>query len=402
MKRAIVLILVLVLGLYLGYQLPRGPALLSTLMGLGNTASDDYSQLASHQALIQFEEAFSAGREMVLAEARTEQEAVEGMRWLLRVAAMSVEVAADANPRLPHFQRMDTLVRKVGGDNPDAEYEFVAIDGQYDYIITGNLGTVTYLGFTFNAGLGMSPRRQFAYLSDQTLDVDADGNFTIILSREKPSVPGNWVETPADASGILVRQYIADRSKEVLPSLHIEILGDKPAYQPPTDEEVANAIIGTSFAFFSLTTLHKTVMPELMENFNAFVQTDSDELGGAISGEDNLYMLGSYQLAEDEALLVRVEPPQTRYWNLTLESRWHEIGDYLHRPTSLTLSEVEYGEDGSVEFVVAHQDPGHPNWLDTSGHNFGFMTLRWLEARNQPVPLPETTVVKWSELASRP
>ena len=397
-KKFLIAVLLIIIGAVLGYQLPRGPALYSALMGFGVSSNQNYSTLASHQALLDFEEALATARRMVLNDARTEQEAAEGMRWLLRVIAMSVEVAADANPRMPHFQRMDTLVRKVGGDNPDAEYEFVAIDGQYDYKITGNVGTVRYLGLTFNAGQGNTPRRQFAYLSDKTLNLDEAGNFTLILSQEAPDIPGQWVQTPADASGILVRQYIAQREHEELPSFHIEVLGDVLPFRPVTDQEVADAIIGTSYAFFSLTTLHHRVLPELMEKTNFFIKATSENLGGAISGNDNLYMIGSYQLADDEALLMRVQPPDTRYWNIALESRWHEIADYLHRPTSLTLDEVQYSEDGSVEFVVAHQDPGHPNWLDTSGHNFGFITLRWLDAKGAKVPTPELQVIQWNEL----
>ena len=397
-RKFFIAVLLIIIGAVLGYQLPRGSALYSTLMSFGASSNQNYSTLASHQALLDFEEALSAARQMVLDDARTEQEAAEGMRWLLRVIAMSVEVAADANPRMPHFQRMDTLVRKVGGDNPDAEYEFVAIDGQYDYKITGNVGSVRYLELTFNAGQGNTPRRQFAYLSDKTLNLDEAGNFTLILSQEAPDIPGQWVQTPADASGILVRQYIAQREQEELPSFHIEVLGGPLPFRPVTDQEVADAIIGTSYAFFSLTTLHHRVLPELMEKTNFFIEATSENLGGAISGNDNLYMIGSYQLADDEALLMRVQPPDTRYWNIALESRWHEIADYLHRPTSLTLDEVQYSEDGSVEFVVAHQDPGHPNWLDTSGHNFGFITLRWLDARGAKVPTPELQVIQWNEL----
>mgnify|MGYP001273675019 CR=1 FL=1 len=397
-KKFLIAVLLIIVGAVLGYQVPRGPALYSALMGFGTSSNQNYSTLASHQALLDFEEALATARRMVLNDARTEQEAAEGMRWLLRVIAMSVEVAADANPRMPHFQRMDTLVRKVGGDNPDAEYEFVAIDGQYDYKITGNVGSVRYLGLTFNAGQGNTPRRQFAYLSDKTLNLDEAGNFTLILSQEAPDIPGQWVQTPADASGILVRQYIAQREQEELPSFHIEVLGDPLPFRPVTDQEVADAIIGTSYAFFSLTTLHHRVLPELMEKTNFFIEATSENLGGAISGNDNLYMIGSYQLADDEALLMRVQPPDTRYWNIALESRWHEIADYLHRPTSLTLDEVQYSEDGSVEFVVAHQDPGHPNWLDTSGHNFGFITLRWLDARGAKVPTPELQVIQWNDL----
>ena len=337
---------------------------------------------------------------MVLNDARTQQEAVEGMRWLLRAVAMSVEVVADANPRRPYFQRMDTLVRKVGGDNPDAEYEFGAIDGQYDYKITGNIGSVRYLGFTFNAGQGTTTRRQFAYLSDKTLELDQDGNFTLILSQEPINTSGQWIQIPDDASGILVRQYIANRKKEELPTLNIDVLGSPIQFSPVTDQEIADAIISTSYAFLSLTTLHHRVLPELMEETNVFIKATSDNLGGAISGNDNLYMIGSYQLEDDEALIMLVQPPKTRYWNIALESRWHETADYLHRPTSMTLDEVNYNEDGSVEFIVAHKDPGHPNWLDTSGHNFGFITLRWLDAMDEDVPMPELQVINWSDLVN--
>ena len=282
---------------------------------------------------------------------------------------------------------MDTLVRKVGGDNPDAEYEFAAIDGQYDYKITGNIGSVRYLGFTFNAGQGTTTRRQFAYLSDKTLELDQDGNFTLILSQEPINTSGQWIQIPDDASGILVRQYIANRKKEELPTLNIDVLGSPIQFSPVTDQEIADAIISTSYAFLSLTTLHHRVLRELMEETNVFIKATSDNLGGAISGNDNLYMIGSYQLEDDEALIMLVQPPKTRYWNIALESRWHETADYLHRPTSMTLDEVNYNEDGSVEFIVAHKDTGHPNWLDTSGHNFGFITLRWLDAMDEDVPM---------------
>jgi len=400
LKKLLIGFLLVFIGVFLGYQTPRGPALYSTLINLGISSNEDYSTLASHQALLDFEELLSATREMVLNDARTEQEAAEGMRWLLRAVAMSVEVAADANPQRPYFQRMDTLVRKVGGDNPDAEYEFAAIDGQYDYKITGNIGSVRYLGFTFNAGQGTTPRRQFAYLSDKTLELDQDGNFTLILSQEPTDISGQWVQIPDDASGILVRQYIANRKKEELPTLNIEVLGSPIQFSPVTDQEIADAIISTSYAFLSLTTLHQRVLPELMEKTNVFIEATSDSLGGAISGNDNLYMIGSYQLADDEALIMLVQPPKTRYWNIALESRWHETADYLHRPTSMTLDEVNYNEDGSVEFIVAHKDPGHPNWLDTSGHNFGFITLRWLDAMDEDVPMPELQVINWSDLVN--
>ena len=39
--------------------------------------------------------------------------------------------------------------------------------------------------------------------------------------------------------------------------------------------------------------------------------------------------------------------------------------------------------------VVAHEDPGVPNWLDTCGHREGHLALRWVEAEHHPVPKAE-------------
>lgn len=49
----------------------------------------------------------------------------------------------------------------------------------------------------------------------------------------------------------------------------------------------------------------------------------------------------------------------------------------------------------------AHRDPGpgHPNWLDTCGHDQGGMIGRYIGAENPPRAL-EARVVKLSDLAS--
>ena len=119
-KRIVILFVALGIGVWVGYKLPRGAGLVATVMNLTGQSAEDYSATASHQAFLDMEAMISNAREMVLADARTEQEANEGMRWLLRVISMSTEVAADTNARQPHFQMMDTAARKIGGDNPDA------------------------------------------------------------------------------------------------------------------------------------------------------------------------------------------------------------------------------------------------------------------------------------------
>jgi len=55
-----------------------------------------------------------------------------------------------------------------------------------------------------------------------------------------------------------------------------------------------------------------------------------------------------------------------------------------------------YADDASVQVVVAHEDPGHPNWLNTCGHRQGGMCWRWIRASEHPQP--HTRVVKLESL----
>ena len=119
------------------------------------------------------------------------------------------------------------------------------------------------------------------------------------------------------------------------------------------------------------------------------------ELGGENTTPDNLYMIGSFRLEEDEALVVDLEPPRTRYWSLALENVWHECIEPRRRRSSITHARAQARPDGSVRLVIARRDPGCANWLDPGGRHRGFMTLRWLDHPSPPpvsvrrVPLPE-------------
>ena len=53
-------------------------------------------------------------------------------------------------------------------------------------------------------------------------------------------------------------------------------------------------------------------------------------------------------------------------------------------------------KDGSFRLVVAHEDPGVDNWLDTAGHDHGTMCVRWVRANSHPEPI--CCVVKAAEL----
>jgi hypothetical protein len=343
-------------------------------------------------------------REMILADAADEREAAEGMRFLLRVVAMAQDVSGDAYPPAPHFARMDTPRRKVGGDNPNAEYDNTAWDGRRAYRIRGNVGTVDHLSFTVLAREPSGRSRSVGYANERSLEPDAKGDFTLWLAASKPEQPGVWIRTAPDQRGsVLVRQYVGDRAAERLASYAIEVVGREPLdpLPPSTDAEVAASLRATLGGINGLGRLHHYVSPSLTAPPNQFSRKNSDDFGADISGSDNLYMIGTYGFGSDEALIVEVEPLDVRYWNFAIENPWHESVDYAQRKTARTHDDVSVDADGKVRFLIAHARTDHPNWLETAGHSRGFMTFRWVGERQAQAPLPSVTKLPLAEAVAR-
>jgi hypothetical protein len=94
-------------------------------------------------------------------------------------------------------------------------------------------------------------------------------------------------------------------------------------------------------------------------------------------------MLGTFRLAPDVAFVLDLEPPDTRYWSVTLENIWHECLEPRRRRSSITNVHAEE-KDGRVRLVISASDPGVPNWLDTGGRHRGFVILRWLDGAAAP------------------
>ena len=322
----------------------------------------------------------------VVTDAETELELLEGLRVLGRVTALASEVSLDGLPDQPWLLSMDTPARYVGGPNPDGEYYLGMIDGRRRYRVHGRRGTSAYLGFQVLAGVGLTPRRMAAHVSDRELTLDAEGGFSIVLSAEKPEDLGTatWLEIPEDASALVMREYVADRATEVLADLRIEALDPTGPPALVTDEQLAEQLTGWAWTIAKLTTLHRTIKPELLEMPNQLVVAAAADLGAADTTPDNLYMIGTFRLRPGEALELEIEPPATRYWSVTLENIWHECLEPGRRRSSLTNATAVPDEDGKVRVTAAADDPGTANWLDTGGRHRGFVLLRWLDRPEAP------------------
>ena len=86
-------------------------------------------------------------------------------------------------------------------------------------------------------------------------------------------------------------------------------------------------------------------------------------------------------------------PPQ--YIGFHLANLWGESLDFANHQSSLNGHQAERDADGGLRYVIAHRDPGVPNWLDTTGQPEGFMALRWAYPEKPPHDeWPTVAVVK--------
>ena len=84
--------------------------------------------------------------------------------------------------------------------------------------------------------------------------------------------------------------------------------------------------------------------------------------------------------------------PDCDNWNFQLNNYWMESLEYRYVDIHVNKYTTQYRQDGGVRIVVSAQDPGRPNWLDTTGHKEGTMAFRWIGAER--IVDPRCRVVK--------
>jgi len=400
-------VLVTVLGASCASPPPAGKApdwndssLLRWVAEIGG-AQSRFDELESVESFEALQRTIEEVKQMVLHDARSEQEAVEGLRMILKHLAGSTNDTINADFKNPLLAKRDPRVRDIGAYNPDAEYDQAFIDGRYDYQLTGSVGTVPYLSITVNGRAAGKLSQIVAYLDDRTIreHVDAEGHLVVWLTKQRPDAPGAWVALPDSANSVVIRQYVADRTQDELASFAIEAVGEPlPDVETISDEEMALRFTKVANYLIVSSTWHRTLLPQMRETPNVFVPSHAASIGESAANADNYYQMAYYEIGTDEALLIDFEPPDTAYWNLTSATFWHESRRYLIDPVSMTSSEAIRRADGSVRFVLAREDPGHPNWIRTFAHDRGFLMLRMPGVTEHP--LPNVRRVPFAEIAT--
>ncbi|HMJ51859.1 MAG TPA: DUF1214 domain-containing protein [Polyangiaceae bacterium] len=335
-------------------------------------------------------------------------ERAEGFRYLLRVLSGALDMHLErADPERPALTRMLTPTRKFLGDNPDTDYDYFPVRSDFTYRIRGQRGNVTYLGFCLYDVRQEGGIEVGGNLADEQLKYAADGCFEIVLSARRPPNCDNWLELSPRSYCMLVRQYYLDRRKEARSEITVENVETALPPGPLDEAELAErfAAVGryvretvdlsASLSIYaSLQVVQgeaKRSQGEVIDGIvresplaraQALAETiDPKVILGHMPTPDIMYTGAWWELADDEAVLVEGPAPAARYWSVQIFNRWLESPDYRHLHVAINSKEAKLEKDGSFRVVLAHRDPGVPNWIETAGHRQGQICLRALLCR---------------------
>ena len=320
-----------------------------------------------------------------------------GVRHLLVLLAAGIDevLRFDPDPVLRVAPTSTDDIVTWGMECPDCIYTRAVLRGGEDYRLFGNRGTARYVGLQTMNGIAATANE----LVDE-LEVDADGNFEVVLSASSEETvragrAGNWMRIEGDHPTLTVRHFFYDWDTEVASSLHIERLGGAAKVGGRSvDPDVAVSRQLVALGDFVQDNLKFFLQFGAAAPPNGFLPPiDRTDMGAAA---ENRPVIGRWELQPGEALIVEVEPPEGIYWSFSIGNPWWETIHYGRHQSSLNAHQAVVDSDGLVRVVLCGDDPGVANWLDTAGHSNGPIILRCV--RTQTAPTPTTRVVPFDDI----
>jgi hypothetical protein len=293
---------------------------------------------------------------------KTEQDLREGYDYLAGCVQASLRMAWAYQPDAPQFVTSTGPYMKYGLDNPDTLYLHASLRPGKDYVLTGRRGSTADLNFQIldDAYTSVSVPGSLTAFDDRELSVAADGRFELPLTA------------PDGASMLVVRECYSDWGQERRGTIAIRPV-DPPRVTPGEAAKryrVAGKMLVSQIKTF-------LAFPEwyyLNEPVNTL--TAPRRTPGGLATQFS--SAGHYDLADDQAMIVTV--PRARgvpYQGIQLGSIWYISLDYINHQTSLTADQAIADPDGMLRFVISERNPRVANWLERTGHDRGYIQLRW-------------------------
>jgi hypothetical protein len=315
----------------------------------------------------------------------------DAFRFLTQNLGQAFDLALETkNTAYPLVHAFCTPTRKLGGDAADLSYRQVWIDGAHAYRLTGKRGSARFFNVTVQ---GPRPERHpvsgfpslhepfgdlpQANLFGHQLQCASDGTFELFVGGEKRGP--NWLPTTLESRKLFIREGF-DAWDETPTPLTVERLGmDSPRPLPSANELVTAMHWAGDFLFDMMRDWPDhpyrysggVVDPQWLNQFppDRAANTAEDARRGRLAA----HMV--WALQPHEALIVELDA-HAGFWMVSLGGVFMNSFDYLYRPVSYTPARTPVDADGKVRLVLAHEDPGYHNWLDTQGFERGNLTYR--------------------------
>ena len=351
-------------------------------------------------------------------------------------AALEVQLLDSMNPKViqqvapPHnWYLQDFSGSRIWYDNPDTIYRFIGVNNASSYVLTGRFDGSLPADTNFSVLTGLSGNTA-SNLNGRDLVLNPDGSFTITASPD-PAAPGqtNHLQLAPGTTLITTRNTLSDWNSQDPMSLSILRVSGPP---PSLFAQLGGfAIPGLGPLVTSsplLTSLVSLIPPLPAPRLLQSIETAAIMLLLGISGE-NQYMgvattdpgtgrlreantlsdpdrnaqflatqlqsAGYFDLDDDQALVVTIDPGKARYFNVPVTDLWTITGDYWNEQTSLNKDQSTANPDGTYTYVIAKSDPGVHNWISTGGLNQGTISIRFqdLDPNSDAAPTVTADVV---------
>ena len=260
-------------------------------------------------------------------------------------------------------------------DNPDNAYRTIPIDPAGHYVVHGRRRGTGPADMSLSLIDDTVTQGTLAYLDGKTLKVDADGTYAVTIDPDPANGRDNHLQSVDGAVQLFIRSNLGDWLNEDHDALRVERLDTAEPGTEPTDDEIAAqaaAFLRKAGPIYGLALLGLKTMTAPVNTLPAPSTTSTP---GALVTQANSF--GHFRIADDEALVIRFDPGGAGYWIVPVTDPWMLGVDPGAHQSSLNHRQAIADADGRYTFVVAVQDPGVHNWIDTAGLHEGTLMVRW-------------------------
>jgi hypothetical protein len=287
------------------------------------------------------------------------------------------------DPLFPRVVAITRLAHRLAGrdvpgsrwglDNPDSVYRVIPISGAERYEIRGRVPErrLTENYFT----LWDPTMNTIDVLDGKRLVLDADRRFTITVDSDPANGRPNHVRSSPAAHEFYIRDVLLDWERDRVNELEIVRLGPPAPRPPETEAQQLERAVAYMWKWVKSSDRWNAQSSDKPINKLEFVIDRQSD--GALRNQ--VYILGRFQLSDQEALIVNVVLGGAEYFICPITNVWGTTNDVVHRTGSLNKAQSVSNRDGSYTYVVSAVDPGVHNWVDTCGTHEGILTLRWAE-----------------------